>query len=45
LAGTNLSLIFNETNIQFPYIDCTALHIEAILKNVLEEEISRPHLE
>jgi hypothetical protein len=21
-------------NIQFPYIDCAALHIEAILKNV-----------
>ena len=38
LAGTDLSLIFNETNIQFPYIDCAALHIEAILKNVLQEE-------
>jgi aspartate racemase len=37
-AGTDLSLIFNETNIQFPYIDCAALHIEAILKNVLHEE-------
>jgi aspartate racemase len=37
-AGTDLSLIFNETNIQFPYIDCAALHIEAILKNVLDEE-------
>jgi aspartate racemase len=38
LAGTDLSLIFDETNIQFPYIDCAALHIEAILKNVLQEE-------
>ena len=37
-AGTDLSLIFNEANIQFPYIDCAALHIEAILKNVLQEE-------
>jgi hypothetical protein len=37
-AGTDLSLIFNETNIQFPYIDSAALHIEAILKNVLDEE-------
>jgi aspartate racemase len=34
-AGTDLSLIFDETTIQFPYIDCAALHIEAILKNVL----------
>jgi len=37
-AGTDLSLIFNEANIQFPYIDCAALHIEAILENVLQEE-------
>jgi aspartate racemase len=37
-AGTDLSLIFNEANIQFPHIDCAALHIEAILKNVLQEE-------
>jgi len=36
-AGTDLSLIFNEANIQFPYIDCVALHIEAILNNVLQE--------
>ena len=36
-AGTDLSLILNEANIQFPYIDCAALHIEAILKNVLQE--------
>jgi len=39
LAGTDLSLIFNEANIQFPYIDCAALHIEAILKKVLPEAI------
>ncbi len=38
LAGTDLSLIFNETNVQFPCIDCAALHIEAILQNVLQEE-------
>jgi aspartate racemase len=35
LAGTDLSLIFNEANIQFPSIDCAALHIEAILQKVL----------
>jgi aspartate racemase len=38
LGGTDLSLIFNEANIQFPYIDCAALHIEAILNRVFEEE-------
>ena len=37
-AGTDLSLIFNEANTQFPHIDCAALHIEAILENVLQEE-------
>ena len=30
LAGTDLSLIFNETNVQFPCIDCAALHIECL---------------
>jgi aspartate racemase len=35
LAGTDLSLIFNEANIQFPSIDCSALHIEAILQKML----------
>ncbi len=37
LAGTDLGLIFNEANIRFPYIDCAALHIEAILKKVLPD--------
>jgi aspartate racemase len=37
LAGTDLSLIFNEANIQFPSIDCAALHIEAILQKVLHQ--------
>jgi len=35
LAGTDLSLIFNEKNLEFPAIDCAALHIEAIMQNVL----------
>src|SRR6266704_469451 len=41
LAGTDLSLIFNEANIRFPYIDCAALHIEAILQKVLHQESLR----
>jgi aspartate racemase len=31
LAGTDLSLLFRETNTDFPRIDCAALHIAAIL--------------
>lgn len=30
LAGTDLKLVFNESNTDFPYIDCAALHLEAI---------------
>jgi len=32
LAGTDLTLLFNETNITFPAIDCAALHIDAIVE-------------
>jgi aspartate racemase len=32
LAGTDLALLFNETNTQFPAIDCAALHLDAIVK-------------
>jgi aspartate racemase len=35
LAGTDLTLLFNETNTDFPFIDCAALHIAAILKELL----------
>jgi aspartate racemase len=31
LAGTDLTLLFNETNTDFPHIDCAALHIQQIL--------------
>jgi aspartate racemase len=31
-AGTDLALLFNETNTAFPAIDCAALHIDAIVK-------------
>jgi aspartate racemase len=36
LAGTDLALLFNETNTDFPYIDCAALHLQAILNELLE---------
>jgi len=31
LAGTDLTLLFNENNTDFPHIDCAALHIAEIL--------------
>ena len=31
LAGTDLSLLFNEQNTAFPHIDCSAVHIRGIL--------------
>jgi aspartate racemase len=33
-AGTDLSLIFDETNTDFPHIDCTKTHIQAILREL-----------
>jgi aspartate racemase len=37
LAGTDLALLFNETNTDFPYIDCAALHLHQILNGLLGE--------
>jgi aspartate racemase len=37
LAGTDLALLFNGTNTDFPYIDCAALHLQAILNELLGE--------
>jgi len=34
LAGTDLALLFDESNTDFPHVDCAALHIEAILKSL-----------
>jgi aspartate racemase len=31
MAGTDLTLLFNEANTNFPHIDCAALHIQQIL--------------
>jgi aspartate racemase len=35
LAGTDLSMIFDETNTDFPHVDCAKTHIQAILRNLL----------
>jgi aspartate/glutamate racemase len=37
LAGTDLALLFNETNTNFAYIDCAALHLEMIMGALLGE--------
>jgi aspartate racemase len=34
LAGTDLTLLFNESNTDFPHVDCAALHIRGILQQV-----------
>jgi aspartate/glutamate racemase len=34
LAGTDLTLLFNESNTDFPHVDCAALHIREILQQV-----------
>jgi aspartate racemase len=31
LAGTDLTLIFDESNITFPHVDCARVHLDAIL--------------
>jgi aspartate racemase len=36
LAGTELALAFSETTAGFPAIDCTRLHVEAIMRQILE---------
>ena len=40
LAGTDLSLLFNEANIDFPYVDCAALHLKAIVNALLTRPAS-----
>jgi aspartate racemase len=35
LAGTDLSLIFDEQTAPFPAVDCTRIHLNAILSNLL----------
>jgi aspartate racemase len=33
LAGTDLALVFDETNTDFPHVDCVKTHIRAILRH------------
>jgi aspartate racemase len=35
LAGTDLALIFNESNITFPHVDCARVHLNAIQRVML----------
>jgi aspartate racemase len=42
LAGTDLSLIFNESNTDFPNVDCAAVHLKAIVKELLGDAPSDP---
>jgi len=35
LAGTDLSLLFNEANTTFPHLDCAALHLQRIIRELL----------
>jgi len=36
LAGTDLALIFDESNISFPHVDCARVHLDRILAKMLE---------
>jgi hypothetical protein len=35
-AGTDFSAIFNETNTDLPYIDCSRLHVTTIMRYLFE---------
>jgi len=41
LAGTDLALLFNEANTDFPHIDCTRLHLNAIMDRLLRMPAER----
>lgn len=34
LAGTELALIFNESNTDFPHVDCAQVHLDAIMRRL-----------
>jgi aspartate racemase len=36
LAGTDLSPVFTESNAGFPMIDCARVHIDAIVRRLLD---------
>jgi aspartate racemase len=35
IAGTDLSMVFTESNAGFPMIDCARIHIDAIVRRLL----------
>jgi len=35
LAGTELALVFNENNTDFPAIDCARVHIDGIMREIV----------
>ena len=35
IAGTDLSMVFTESNAGFPMIDCARLHVDAIVERLL----------
>lgn len=37
LAGTDLSLVFNEANTDFPHVDGAHVHVQAIMRELLRE--------
>jgi aspartate racemase len=37
LAGTDMALLFDEKNTEFPSVDCAALHLRAIAAVLLAE--------
>ncbi len=39
IAGTDLALLFNEDNTDFPHVDCAAVHLRAILKELLGDAL------
>lgn len=41
LAGTDLALIFDESNTPFPHIDCARAHLDKILESMLDQPLAR----
>jgi len=41
LAGTDLTLLFSESNTDFPHVDCAAVHIREILRAVTRRAAER----
>jgi aspartate racemase len=38
-AGTDLSLLFNEANTDFPHVDCSRVHIRAIMRALFDKRL------